>query len=328
MPSSSILITGVSSFIGYHLGKFFSTRHFNVVGIHSKPVNTYDGIAASRLQELQSVGVGLVQADLTDPGAIGRLIEDITPRFCIHHAGWAKDYGSMAYDLDRAHAVNCTPLEGLYRGLKNCGCEGILLTGSSMEYSNGIAVCREEDACWPETPYGLAKLAATIRSAQLAKTYNMPTRVARVFIPFGSGDNPGKLIPTVIREIAQEKTVALSPCEQKRDFLYIEDLMHGYAGLIEDLRRDTLFDMFNLCSGQAIRLKELLLELVELMGADPALLQFGALAMRPGEPEVSFGANDKARTLLNWKPRPMRQALADYLSLLHELKVLQPNKGM
>ena len=308
-----IVITGVSSFIGMHLASWMQKCGTQVVGSHTKPLDRYDEMQAKRLKKLSKQGVVLKKMDLLERPSVEALITEYVPDVWIQHAGWAEKYGSMEYDLSKAYAVNVAPLEPLYASLKDNGCKGMILTGSSMEYSDTSKACEENDVCWPDTPYGLSKLTATLRARQLAYQYRLPTRVARVFIPFGDCDAPKKLLPATVESLSVGKGINLSPCEQKRDFIWIGDLVKGYQALIHDLKRDTLFDIFNLCSGEATSLKKLLLDLSELMGASSGLLRFGAIAMRPGEPAISYGDNVKAMKILNWFPDDLTIGLQSYL---------------
>jgi nucleoside-diphosphate-sugar epimerase len=241
------------------------------------------------------------------------LIGSRKPDLWFQHAGWAKDYGSPEYDLAQGHRINVLPLDTMYPQLKSNGCQGIVITGSSAEYSNGNTACREGDACFPSTPYGLSKLSQTIRAGQLAEQYGLPTRIARVFIPYGQYDNPKKLIPSVSQALMTGQPVDLSPCMQQRDFIAVDDLIQGYLALAEDLKRADLFDIFNLCSGEAITLKMFLENIACQLRADPALLNFGSRPMRPGEPPVSFGDAEKAGKLLCWKASPLQIGITRYL---------------
>ena len=69
-------------------------------------------------------------------------------------------------------------------------------------------------------PYGLSKLEATIRARQLALRFGINVRVARVFIPFGPLDAPGKLVPQVVTALMQRQPVELSTGTQRRDFIH------------------------------------------------------------------------------------------------------------
>jgi nucleoside-diphosphate-sugar epimerase len=160
----------------------------------------------------------------------------------------------------------------------------------------------------PDTPYGLSKLTQTLRARQLAEQMDVPTRVARLYIPFGTLDNPHKLLAQTIAKLRLRLPVALSPCEQRRDFLGVADVCDFYDRLVEDLPR-TRFDIFNVAAGQPTVLRDLLIEIARLLNTGQDLLRFGAIEVRPGEPAASYADIDKARGLLKWVPTPLSAAV-------------------
>ena len=297
--SGRVVLTGASSFLGLHLGHAFAAAGWQVSAVHSRPLEAYGGERAERLRLLAPL-VQFVRADLRDPAALASLAETAAPALWVQQAGFADNHGSPDYDLATAHDLNVMMLPPLYRALAGTGC-GVIMTGSSMEYAASEQANREDDACWPDTPYGLSKLAATLLARQLALRYGVPTRVARLYIPFGDHDNPRRLLPMAMAALAAGTPVDLSPCLQKRDVVPVADVCAGFLRLAEDLPR-TLFDIFNLCSGAARPLRDLLLDLARAKGADPSLLRFGAVPMRVGEPPMSYGDIARARALLGWSP--------------------------
>ncbi len=302
----TVVVTGVSSFVGLHLARHHARRGERVVAVTSRPLSAYDGIRARRLASLQGQ-VAFVEADLTDGAAVAALVAQSKPTLWLHHAGFADAYASPDYDLAEGLRVNAAALAPLYQALAGRGC-GVIVTGSSAEYSASGEANREDDACWPDMPYGIAKLAETLRARQLAERYAVPTRVARLYIPFGQFDHPDKLLAQVVSGLRAGRPIALSPCTQRRDFLGISDLCTGYDALARDLPR-AVFDVFNICSGEAVELRAFLVGIAECMRADPALLGFGQRPMRPGEAEVSFGSNAKAARLMGWHPGPLAAAI-------------------
>lgn len=296
---AKVVVTGLTSFVGIHLARAFADAGWEVVASHGRTLDGYDGIA---LQRIKVCPGRLARLDLTDPVALGRFVAAEKPDLWVHHAGHATGYGSMDYDLMGSLAVNVAPLAPLYRALADAGCGGVLISGSSMEYAASSQPNREDEACWPDTPYGLSKLAETVAARQYCQHFGVPTRVARLYIPFGALDNPRKLLAQVVEGLRLGQPVALSPCRQRRDFTAVSDVARGYLALADDLKRGG-FDLFNLCSGRALELAALLAALADRLGADPSLLRFGAIAMRPGEAEISYGAADKAASLLGWRAR-------------------------
>ena len=303
---SDVVVTGVSSFAGYHFARHFASRGRRVIGTLGRPRNIYQGIAARRLAVLDPV-VELCPLDLRKAGAISQFIVARSPAIWIHHAGYAERYAAPDYDLDAAHAVNVAPLSALYEVLAGRGC-GVIITGSSAEYGAAATGNREDDLCRPDTPYGLSKLMETLRARQLAERHRVPTRVARLYIPFGAMDNPQKVLPQVVERLRARQSIMLSPCEQKRDFVGISDVCESYERLVDDLPR-TLFDIFNIAGGEGIVLRDLLVGLADRLGAPQSLLHFGEIPMRPDEPAVSYADVGKARCLLNWTASALCSAI-------------------
>lgn len=314
MNKKTAIITGVSSFVGCHLARAFSAD-YDVIAVTSRGREAYEGVRAARL-DFVADAVTFATCDLTDENALANLIKTHKPDVWVQHAGYADNYASRDYDLEKSLALNVVALEPLYRQLANSDCR-VIVTGSCMEYASSAIANVESEACWPEMPYGVSKLAETVEASRLAQQYGVQTRVARLYIPVGPYDAPGKLMDFVINQLAQGKAADLSPCEQQRDFLGVDDLTCAYV-LMAANADQRVFDIFNICSGQATELKALLLSVAKLMGADEALLNFGAKPMRPGEPMVQFGDNTKARDVLGWQPSMIEEALRALIDHVRE----------
>jgi len=315
-----ILITGISSFIGFHLAKYFNkNENFEVIGTLTKNIFDYNGIQSTRLNILKKEGIIFEKLNITDSNRIRDFINAARPNIWINHAGYTENYGSFDYDLKKGMNINVYPLYTIYPALKENDCEGIIITGTNAEYSDSDVANKETDSCFPTTPYGLSKLMETLAAKQLSDYYGLTTRIARVYIPFGPLDSPKKLLPYLINQLKKNHCVELSPCMQKRDFIYVEDLVRGYEALLSDFSRNTIFDIFNLCSGKATRLKDLLLMIVRILDSNFELLKFGALKVRPGEPNISYGNIQKVIDILDWKPLCLQEELKHYINTINNL---------
>jgi len=312
MKNRRAVITGVSSFVGVHLARTFSKAGWDVTAVISCPFETYQGIRAKRLMALSGC-VNFITCDLLDAEATKQMIDECRPDLWVQHAGFTENYGSRDYNLQKSLALNVLSLEPIYQHLSGTDC-GIIVTGSSMEYSSSDMANSENDPCWPEMPYGVSKLAETIEANRLALQYRVRTRVARLYIPVGTYNTPGQLIESVVSALQQGEIVDLSPCSQKRDFLGVDDIADAYLKLADDFARQ-MFDVFNVCSGEAKNLSEFLEDLCRIATADKALLNFGGHKMRIGEPQISFGDNSKACSILNWHPRPLDGALKSLFTM-------------
>ena len=305
MKKDTLVISGISSFVGANLAIEFSNKGFNVIGLISRSFEEYEYPRNLRLEICRNRGVSFYQLDLKENYSIKKFFQDKHPDYFIHHAAWTNNANSPQFDLNEAIKVNVKPLRTLYEELKKCSAKGIIITGTNQEYGDKETGFKEDDICMPTTQYGLSKLCMTITASQLCNEFKVPTRIARLFNPIGALDNPNKLLPCIIHKVSKDNKFDLSKCIQQRDFIYIKDLAEGYIKLVDDFKRKD-FDIFNICSGEAITLKYLLFQIVKYMGKNKNLLQFGSVPMRIGEPLISFGNNKKAKELLGWNPSSIK----------------------
>jgi GDP-4-dehydro-6-deoxy-D-mannose reductase len=303
-------VTGASSFVGAHLARAFGVAGYDVAAVHSRAFGDYDRTRQKRLEHAAS-GARLVRLDLRDNDAAGNLVAVERPDIWIHHVGDGASYAKPDYDWIGILKLTARPLESLYPAFRETG-TAVIVTGTDQEYGSNGNLSREADPCRPDTPYGLAKLVETLTARRLSMLHDVPTRVARVFLPFGRLDDPAKLVPQVIEALLAGKPIDLSAGNQKRDFIGVADVCRAYLALAGDMNR-TVFDIFNISSGAPTPLRTLLMALAGKIGADKSLLNFGAIPMRPGEPPFSAGDASKARDILGWKPRPLAEALDENL---------------
>lgn len=303
-----VCITGVTSFVGYHLAAGLDAEGFDVVGLLGR--QQHDGIMERRVQLLQGRAVPLEHLDLTDPAAIERCVQRLDPQIWIQHAGYTKAYASDDYDLDAGFEINVEPLKALFSAMARAT-GGVIVTGTVSEYGDSAEPHVENEACMPGTPYGLSKLMETLYAAQLAQHFGINTRIARIFLPFGPLDNPEKLLSSLATSLRKEQRISLSPGTQRRDFVHVDDVVAAYRALIDDLQRSR-FEIYNVCSGESPALRDVILALADAIGADRSLCEFGAIPVRSGEAPVIRGSNAKARELLHWSPMPWREAVTAF----------------
>lgn len=306
------VITGVSSFVGSHLARHFSHKKWRVIATLSKPRSGYDGVSKTRLDSLEN-SVTWKNLDLRDEEQIKTLVHKEEPDLWVHHAGWATAYPSLDYDVSSGMNINVLPLFSLYRALEKTKVAGVLVTGSGMEYSDSNEGAQETDPCFPSTPYGLCKLSETIAALQLSARYHVPTRVARLFIPYGTLEAPNRLLPSLVAALMEKGSMDLSPCEQKRDFTYVEDVALAFELLAEDLLKRGGAEIFNICGGAPVPLRSLIETIGEKLKAPSSALRFGVKPMREGEPMIAFGNNSKAKNILGWKPLSLEEGVSRYL---------------
>ena len=90
----------------------------------------------------------------------------------------------------------------------------------------------------------------------------------------------------VKRNLENDIAIELTDGIQKRDFIYIDDVVEAYSLVLkkeDSIRRE--FQSFSLGSGTSYRVKDVVEKLCQLMNKSPNLLKWGAREKRVGEPD-------------------------------------------
>jgi len=302
----TVVITGATSFVGMHLCEKFSDNGWQVIASHSQNLAEYTALQSSRISHISNK-VEFEQFNINDDDALSNIVNEYAPTLWIQHAGYATNYASAEFEFEKGLTLNVGSVPKLFRILKDKNC-GVIITGTEAEYGPSEKAHAESDMPQPNSLYGVSKLTQTITAQQQSDYYDVPTRVARLFLPFGSLDNPGKLISLVVEALKNSKPIDLSPCTQKRDLIGIKDVCKAYLKIADDIDRGG-FDIFNVCSGEATELRELLKLIATTLETNHQLLNFGSIPLHEGEPNIVLGNPNKAFSQLNLEPHPLDQVV-------------------
>lgn len=307
MTTDAVVVTGVASFLGYHIARQFAASGYYVVGTHHTPLAAMDVLRRARIDALRPALSQLATLDIADGENIRALTAATRPRLWIHQAGIGANFASDQYDLAAANAVNLLPLAQIYAAVAEIG-GAVIMTGSGMEYGAVASPQAEDAGCWPELPYGLARLAVTLRTRQLSHRYRVPTRIARVYTVFGELDRENCLVTRLYHRLARGEPVGLAP-GVARDICDVSDIVMGYVRLAADIAHGPIFDIINLSRGSATSLVEVAQLVAQELGADPGLILHDPSMLRADEPPVVCGDSRKAFARLNWTPRPIAEGI-------------------
>jgi nucleoside-diphosphate-sugar epimerase len=120
---------------------------------------------------------------------------------------------------------------------------------------------------------------------------------------YGSGDDPSKFTTWVVQSCLKNvDKIELTPGEQKRDFIYIDDVVDAYKLLLKKaMQLGNGFQEFDLGTGSTVSIREFVETVRKLTEADTELA-FGAKPYR--EQEIMLSEADISKLLnLGWKPR-------------------------
>jgi nucleoside-diphosphate-sugar epimerase len=283
MSSPRILVTGATGFIGAAAAHALAARGHDVHGVTAAGRPGPDGVAMHRL-------------DLLDGAAVAALLHRLRPSHLLH-AAWDVTHGT--YWTAPSNLTWLAAGAELLRDFLAAGGVRALGVGTCAEYAwDTDRYVENATRLAPATPYGGCKLALCGAFAAAGRL-GASTAWARLFFPYGRGDAPRRFLPELRASLVAGRLVATTEGTQRRDFIHIEDV----AGALAALLLSPVTGPVNIGTGEGVALREVALELAAALGADPALLGFGALPVRPGDPPSLVADVARLRSEVGFTPR-------------------------
>ncbi len=193
----------------------------------------------------------------------------------------------------------------------------VLLVGSGDVYGTaqpGAPAFREDAPLRPRSPYARSKAAADQLGAFYANRGLDVVRI-RAFNHTGPGQSDQFAASSFARQIAEIEASQRKPVlrvgnlDAGRDFLDVNDVVEAYVRLLD---RTVPASVYNVASGSAVRIRDLLEALLARATVAPAV-EVDPERMRPTD--YSVGNADRLRAATGWKPRvPLDATLYSLLS--------------
>ncbi len=156
-------------------------------------------------------------------------------------------------------------------------CKVFIGGGSQAEYGSAGGILHEDTPCFPKNGYGMAKLCAGQMSRIECQSLGIAHIWPRVLSIYGPHDGDRTMMTTTIRKLLRGEIPALTPGEQKWDFMFSEDLADAFYQMALHGRDGAAYPVG---SGEAIPLREYITILRDAI--DPSLpLGFGQVAYSP-----------------------------------------------
>ncbi|WP_019022878.1 MULTISPECIES: NAD(P)-dependent oxidoreductase [unclassified Thioalkalivibrio] len=275
-----ILVTGSSGLVGTAV-----TAALRVRGIETVP---FDIRAA-----------GEAHRDVRNPNQVRQVIPRIDG--VVHLAAVSRViWGEQ--DPEGCWETNVGGLQNVLDGITEAGHRPWMIFASSREvYGQPSRLPATEGS--PKAPvnvYGRAK----VRGEELienARTAGLRACTVRLSNVFGSNtDHADRVVPAFARAAAMGETLRVDGADQTFDFTHVEDVTRGITTLAEMLADgETPPPPIHLVTGRPTTLGELA-ELAIRLGRSGSSIRYAP----PRDFDVAqfFGAPDRARSLLGWRP--------------------------
>lgn len=292
LNDKKILITGGTGFIGSAIANRLVKEGMEV-NILSRS-NNFEW----RIEDKTSCN--FYYADLENKKSISKVIKKIKPNLIFHLAAFVNAERNISI-IDDIFSTNFIGTKNLLLALHEFDYDLFINTGTSDEYGINSPPFLEGLRENPTSPYSVSKLAATHFCEMLSKVSNKPIISVRPFLIYGPTQISRSLIPSLIYSGIQKRKLSLTPCEQTRDFLYIEDLVDLYLSLTSNVEKVKTMGIFNAGSGKETKIVEIV---NYIMNKFPeSKFNVGEKPYRVGETMSFYSSITKIKSVINWTPR-------------------------
>jgi GDP-4-dehydro-6-deoxy-D-mannose reductase len=297
-----VFITGITGPVGSALAEYLLT--LPDVEVHALKRWRSDTRPIDHLTDR----IVLHEGDIEDPYSVDRAILRAAPDRVYHLA--AQSYPSESWDAPiTTFRVN---VEGTINVLeavrRRCPDARVHVAGTSAQYgwvNPDETPIPESHQLRPASPYGVSKVAAELTALQYHDSYGLHTVVTRSFNHVGPYQGDRCSIQTFCRQMAAieaglaEPVIKVGNLETRRDFSHTTDVARALWLLLQD---GTPGEVYNLCSGQATRIGDIV-SLVQDEGTVPTEVVVDSSRLRPSDEPVLMGDNSKLRKATGWEPK-------------------------
>lgn len=264
----TIFLIGGSGFIGKNLAIYLS-KEYNVC-IYDKFIDT---LFFENYPQISTYQMDLVEEQIS--------IEVNAPQYIINLASIVTAERDLSL-FDALISSNLKILLNLYNRFKEEKKLKLFIQfGSSEEYGSDNSPFSESMRENPSSPYALVKQLTTNAAMMLNQNYSFPIMVVRPGNLFGPFQHTSKFIPYVVDCLKNNLPLNVSPCEQKRDFIYVEDFAYCIYLLLKN-SNECVGEIVNVSSGNSISLKEII-EFSKSELVSTSIINYGAVPYRENE---------------------------------------------
>jgi CDP-glucose 4,6-dehydratase len=315
-----VFITGCAGFLGSWLTSALVEAGANVVGL------VRDRVPFSLLSRSGYLDrITVVRGDVTDYELVERVLNEYEIDAVFHLAAQTIVPIANRAPLSTFETNvkgTWTMLEAARRSLMVAR---VAVASSDKAYGAHETLPYVEDApllgCHP---YDVSKACADLIARTYFATYGLPVAVTRCANLYGGGDlNWNRIVPGTMRSLIRgERPVIRSDGTLQRDYLYVQDAVHAYMTLTEQLDADEVKgEAFNFGMDKPTSVLEMVQAIVAV--SDRPDLEPVVLNDAPNEIPTQYMDSSKAHQLLDWVPghsleEGLRETFAWYREFLSQ----------
>jgi len=197
---------------------------------------------------------------------------------------------------------NTKYLESTLKFARDCfnnGVKNFIGLGSCAEYGAVTSPCNaNRTPVNPTDLYGESKLKTYLALNALTFEFGTTLVWARIFQPYGIGQDSSRLIPNAYNKLITGKTITLENPDTKLDWITSRDVGNAVTHILDR----NISGVLDVGTGIGTSVEDLLLTLAHNISVDPKLITRSKEAKIPNESNSLVVSKDAALLLSGWSP--------------------------
>jgi UDP-glucuronate 4-epimerase len=245
--------------------------------------------------------------DIADAAKMAALVRDNKIERVVHLAAQA----GVRYSLENPFAYERSNLAGHLSVMEACrhaeGFEHLVYASSSSVYGEkpmgGEGFKEDEPATDPVSLYAATKRAGELMSQSYAKLYGFPQTGLRFFTVYGPWGRPDMAYFSFTEKILKGEAIEVyGDGEMARDFTYIDDIVDGVIGALDNPPARGEHRLLNIGDSHPVGLMEMIETLEKAIGQEAVKVM---RPMQPGDVTATYADVSKLHALTGYKPKVM-----------------------
>ena len=236
MKNGTVLVTGAAGFIGFHIARRFLAEGWRVVGVDC--ISDYYDVALKKRREsilLDSTNYRSIHSKIEEKGNLLNVFAEEEPKIVVHLAGQAGVRDST--QNPRGHLEsNIVGTFELLEAAREFPPEHLLMASTSSAYGANEEMPYQENIM---ADHQMSFYAATKKSMEnmahsYAYLFNVPITIFRFFTIYGPWGRPDMALFKFTKAIIDGDPIDVyNYGKMRRDFTYIDDLVHALFLLVD-----------------------------------------------------------------------------------------------
>ncbi len=314
----SVLITGVTGFIGSHLANELVSKGYDTYGLvrHTSKAS---------LKPLAPVldSMHFVEGDLTSYHSVRTAITSSNPEVIVHLGALTPVRYSFEDPFPYAR-INFEGTMNIVHSILDNSPNCRLIAASTAEVYGWQKPepIKEEAPLNPSSPYAVSKVAADSYVQMATKVYGLKATILRCNNTYGRIGERGFLTEYLVSSMLQNETGYIGAPNHVRDYMYVDDHVQAYLRAVES--NSATGDVFNVSPGNPITNRQLAEQVKILTGFSGKIIENSyppGYPVRPKEWDTDYIVleSSRIRQKLGWGPSvTLKEGLAKTVSLWKE----------